>query len=272
MNNGTSGRDRTLARLGITWEDVSSAPQITPQLRMITGTLRRFGQNKVISRERIIDQDNSTERIERIERIESHSLPYGPGADLLTSWPLYLGSSDHSDARRLLLTYYATHPLFRERPGVPSLPIEAYCVAAGVNPISILGILTAEIVRCGASANAIIAAVNQPRVVQKLVDRALDDGYDKSMEAASLLSKATGFLPSPRGAQTVVNVAANASASTDSKLALVSAPPAEQTIRRMIDRVNESRGLPPAAPDTLPSHMPSEDVIEIPAESDEDDE
>ena len=263
-------RDRALIRLGVTYEALAAVPQITPHLRQIAMTLRRAGQPKRVRR--LVNTDTH-QRVATIDETQ-HALPYGPGVDLLTSWPLYLASSDHADARRLLLTFYSVHPKMRHdaESVLPAAPIEAYCLAAQVHPHSILAILTGEIVRLGASANTIIAAVNQPRVVQHLVDRALDTSDDKSMEAAALLSKATGFLPSPRGAQTVVSVIANANAQAAAAPIAIAAPPAEQTIRRMIDRVNESRGLPPAAPDTLPSHMPSEDAVEILADSDEDDE
>jgi len=128
------------------------------------------------------------------------------------------------------------------------IPIEAFCVAAGVSPLSILGVIVGEIVRLGAQANAIIAAVNQPRVVQKLVDRALDDEEDTRMEAATLLARATGFLPSPKG--TVISVAANANANAVAQAAAapVLAPPPEATIRRAVDRFNDQRAITQGAP------------------------
>jgi hypothetical protein len=55
------------------------------------------------------------------------------------------------------------------------LPAEAYCHAAGVSPWVVLEAVTVAAVRSGAMSSAIVAAVNQPRVVQKTVEMALQD-------------------------------------------------------------------------------------------------
>ena len=260
--------------LSIEPEQIASAPQITPQLQMIVKTLRREGQPKRISRTKSVDHSvDSTNRVTVSTIIDrNHSNPYGPGADLLISWPKYLSSSDHEDARKVLECFRAVpHGVrFRSRdPRLHVLPVEAYCVAAKVHPHSILAILTGEVVRLGAQASSIVASVNQPRVVQKLVDRAMDDEEDTRMEAATLLSKATGFLPTPRGSQTTVNVAANSSSTASAQAASLPAPAPEQTIRRLVDRFNEARGLPPATP--VIAAMPEREMIEVEAmEVDED--
>jgi hypothetical protein len=71
------------------------------------------------------------------------------------------------------------------------LPAEAYCHSAGISPWVLLEAITVAAVRRGVMASAIVAAINQPRVVQKTVEMALtDDGIRDRMA----LHKATGFL------------------------------------------------------------------------------
>jgi hypothetical protein len=102
-------------------------------------------------------------------------------------------------------------------------------------------------------------------VVEKSVEMALTDG---GIEDRMLLGKATGFLPTPKGSRTIVNVEANANAQSNPQV-LVAAPPPEQTIRRLVDRLNEARGLPPVAAPALPA-ADNPDVIVIDSEAEED--
>jgi hypothetical protein len=253
LPEGVSLRNRAYFELSITPEQVALAPQVTPQLRAITRTLKRAGQHKITRK--IISREETHELVEDTK----HTLPYGPGLDITQSWPHYLSSSDHADAKKVLLTYHGIQVSLRK-----VLPIEAFCVAAGVSPLTILGILTGEIVRMGAQASTIIAAVNHPRVVQKSVEMALtDDG----LADRTLLAKATGFLPTPKGSQTQINIAANANATAAPQIAVV-APPPEATIRRAVDRFNDAKGLPPAP--NLPDYMPiNVSAVEIINEEDE---
>jgi len=209
--------------------------------------------------------------------VTNHASPYGPGTDLATSWPYYLASSDHDAARKVLLAYNGLHCQLRYQRRAwnnnvkdkdSPLPIEYFCVAAGVSPLTILGILTGEIVRMGAQASAVIAAVNHPRVVQKSVEMALTD---EGILDRTLLAKATGFLPTPKGSQTNINVQTNANASSAPQTAVV-APAPEQTTRRLADKLNEMRGLPPAQPSNLPDRMPYEDAIAVEVDSRDDEE
>ena len=74
------------------------------------------------------------------------------------------------------------------------LPVEAFCHAAGVSPWRILEAVTVVAVRQGAQASAVLAALVHPRVVEKTIERALqDDGTKERM----MLHKAVGFLPTP---------------------------------------------------------------------------
>lgn len=267
-------RARIYSLLGITAEEVAVATQITPDLREIAKTIRRAGQPKRTRQSRkIISSDNGTNRTSGSETTvilnDEIPPPYGPGADLPTAWPHYLASDDHPDAKKVLLAYHSLPHYCRHL-----LSIEAFCVAAKVSPLSILGILVGTIVRKGASGRTIIAMVNQPRVVQKSVEMALTD---EGIADRELLAKATGFLPSPKGAQTIINVDNKSSATAQA--ASVAAPPPEQTVRTLVDMFNEARGLPPASArilpvavaDTLPDRMPYEDAVPVEINEDDDD-
>ena len=64
--------------------------------------------------------------------------------------------------------------------------------------------------------------------------------------------------------------AANANAqSAANPQVLVAAPPPENAIRRLVDRLNEARGLPPVVVSALPA-VDAPRVIEIDAELEED--
>jgi len=223
-------RAEGLIRLGVTWDVVRAAPAITQQLRLISRTVR--GSSK------------------------DHRAPYGPGGDVYTSWPNYLAASDLPDARKVRDAYYAIPRYQRTR-----LPIEAFCVAAGVSTLTILEILTAVIVRQGTQASQIIAAVNHPRVVEKTVEMALTD---EGIEDRKVLHTHTGFLPRSSGAKTSIVVTQNASA--NAQAASVAAPPPEQTIRRLADRFNLSRALPEQVTEPLPAPPAKADYIEVEAD------
>jgi hypothetical protein len=98
----------------------------------------------------------------------------------------------------------------------------------------------------------IIAALWHPLVVQKTIDLALDDAAKAkdSLAAQMVLHKATGFLPMPKGAQTIISIMQNAQAPAATQP--VAAPRPEETIRRVSDRFNELRALPPAVQRAFP--------------------
>jgi len=239
-------------RLGIDPDAIARAPQITPQLRLIEETMRRAGQPKVTTRERTIGHGQSAVTL---TEDTTHATPYGPGARVSSAWPQYLHASDSADAALVLSAYYSIPKTFAR-----ALPVEAFCVAASISPLRILELVTATIVRQGAQASAIIAAVNHPRVVEKTVEMALTDDGESDRRA---LDRATGFLPTAKGTQ--ISIAANASASATAQAAAVAAPPPEQTIRRLSDRLNAARGLPVSGQES--PALPAANVIPIPADA-----
>lgn len=253
-----STRDYAYHRLGVRESDVMRLPQITPQLRMIEKTIRRAGQP---GRKRVPQILTDI-----VKESEATPAPYGPGADLTSSWTHYLQASESPDARAILDVYLSLPRSLAVR-----LPVEAYCYATGVSPLRILEVLVATIIRLGAQASSLIAAVNHPRVVQKTVEVALTDEGHSDRET---LHKATGFLPTPKGSHTVVQITQNAQASASAQAASVAAPPPEETIRRLADRFHGSRlaGAPvPAITEhsteslPIPAMIPS-DAVEAEAE------
>ena len=245
------------AGLGVKKEDVQRLPQITPQLKAIAAVIRRVGQPRVTYK--VVTQSGDSTEIKR--QIE-HVPPYGPGSDISKSWPWYLEACQDPEAQKVLEVRRSICRTHQKH-----LPVEAFCLAAGVAPHRILELLTATAVRLGAQASTLVAAVNHARVVQKTVEMALTD---EGTEDRATLHKATGFLPTPKGAQTNITIAQNATAQANAQAAAVPAPPPEATIRRMVNRFND-RTVPalPATTDTirLPEVMPHEDleVVEVSA-------
>jgi len=153
----------------------------------------------------------------------------------------YVDCSDDPEARRFRESWYSVPKSWRK-----ALPLEAYCAASGVSSVRLLSIIVSTVVRLSASASAILAAAYHPQVVRKTVEMALtDEGHEDRV----VLHKATGFLPQPKGSSTTINVQQR---NEQVSVAAIAAPPPEQTIRRLADRLNAAKGLPPAVPSALP--------------------
>jgi hypothetical protein len=173
--------------------------------------------------------------------LRAHNLPTSPY--------YYLRCSDADDAMKLMAAYYSL-PSHQSR----ILPIEAFCVAAGVSPLRILDLYALSCRRVSATVSGILATISHPVVVKKNIERALDDNRDDSIQYMAMLHKAVGFLPTPKGSQTTVNVTANAQAANAT---LAAAPPPEQTIRRLVDLFNSGRE---------PAQLPATSATEFPAD------
>ena len=239
--------------MGITPDQVMLAPHITPQLREIAKIIKREGQPRVTRR--ITDGDGNV----TVEETQHQQL-YGPGQDLVTSWPYYLKASAEDEARLVLGKWYLLPSNLRR-----VVSIEACCVAAQVSPVRIVEVLMNCIRRLSQQSAFLIASVNLPRVVQKHVEMSLTD--DGTTDRTNFL-KSTGFIPTPKGNTTQINVTqANAAAAPPP----LPAPPPEQTIRNLNDRWNESKKLPPPTTEFIDvSAAPSESVpVESSAESED---
>jgi hypothetical protein len=153
-----------------------------------------------------------------------------------------LRASDLPEARKFISKYDNTLlPAFVRR----TLPIEAFCVAAGISPTRLFGVI-AEVIRLQkAQLGAIRAAERHEAIVAASSDFAMaPEGVDDRM--AHL--KHMGFTPSPKGSTINIGVTANATAQSASVMQATLAAP-EDTIRRMVEARQRAAALP-AAPAT----------------------
>lgn len=161
--------------------------------------------------------------------------------NLSTSPYFYLKCSESPEARQIVELYYSLPKCKRNL-----VPIEAYCFAAGIHPLILLKIITAACQQVSAQTSAFLAATSQTEVVGKTIERALDDNNEDNVKYVEMLHKHNGFLPVPKTAQTHINVTQNTQAINSAQSNHVLGPPPESTIRRLVDRFHEARGLPPA--------------------------
>lgn len=132
------------------------------------------------------------------------------------------------------------------------------CAQAGIAPLELVRVAADVACRLSMYRTQFIVAASHPRVVEKTVEMALtDDGVEDRVT----LHKATGFLPTPRGSQTVISMLQNAHANASAQP--VTAPRPEEIIRRLSERFNQARGLPPALPTACRT-------VEVPLEDESD--
>jgi hypothetical protein len=157
----------------------------------------------------------------------------------------YIRASSELPCRKFILIY--------DDPRLPracrrSLPLEAFCVAAGLDPTELLDPIARAIHRHGAMEGAVLAATRHPAVVSASLDVAVTpDGVADRM--ANL--RHMGYLPSPKGSSVNVNVNANATAAAASKVDAAALAAPEDTIRRMVE-ARQRAALGAAAPKELP--------------------
>jgi hypothetical protein len=131
--------------------------------------------------------------------------------------------------------------------------VEAVRQRAGLKTLELLGIIAEVACRMAMYEAQIIVALSHVLVVEKTIDLALDDAAKAkdSLAAQIVLHKATGFLPMPKGSQTIFGIImqdAQAPAAAQS----VAAPRPEETIRRASAKFNDMRAMPPAARAAVP--------------------
>jgi hypothetical protein len=181
----------------------------------------------------------------------------------------YLEMSSEPEVRSFLDAYH--HSLIpddlRE-----TFPLELYCAVAKLSPPRLLELLGAQIVRAGAHHSAIMLALRQSEVLDATITSALVVGRD-GLGDRNTLHRASGILPTPKGAKTIINVDAHADASATALAAAVSAPPPELTIRNLVDRYNRVKGLNPGdvtATPALPATIEAESVPEFDGDASDD--
>ena len=167
----------------------------------------------------------------------------------------YLRASGLSDANKVIDAYFSISKSYARL-----LPLEAFCVKAGVSPLRVVEIIILTAIRMGTQASAFLAHVSSPDIVQATIEDALNGSDKVRIAAQSMLHKATGFLPTPKGPQTNITLTQNA----QTQPVTVIAPSPESTIRRLVDRFNDggsTKTLPEAQPLSLPTDV--EDPIDV---------
>jgi hypothetical protein len=154
----------------------------------------------------------------------------------------YLNSSADLSAQALMQLYRATAPTARAL-----LTLEAFCLAASVDPNAILEAIVNSITRMNALKAGISLSVSQSEIVNTNIEAAKDiyNGYKDRY----LHMKVSGMMPMPKGAKTIVNVHSNANASSApvNQSIIMPAPPPEQTVRRLSERLHAIKGTLPLA-------------------------
>jgi hypothetical protein len=155
---------------------------------------------------------------------------------LTKSWPIYLSFSEDPQITYMIKLYYGLKEYYANL-----LPIEAYCQRAGINPKKVLKILNYTVSEARMQESSVVTAMRHPDVVTATINNALTP---EGVQDRVIIHKATGYLPTPKGSQTVVQVTTNAQTHVSGDKIAVLAPSPETTIRRLADRFNESHLLP----------------------------
>lgn len=106
-------------------------------------------------------------------------------------WVEALRLSDDDDAHTFLKSYDGIAESDRAY-----LSAEELCIVADISTRRLLELVVGALVEDSKNASAIVAAIRQPAVVERLADSALWPGKDGAMDRRMFLT-ATGFLPSP---------------------------------------------------------------------------
>ena len=192
-------RRNALRKLGVTEEQLRAAPVITPMLHRIAGL--QGG----------LEHDSS---------FAANEAAVG-----------YLRMSEEPDARKVVDIFDRTKLSLRARYVVP---MEAYCIAAGVSPNRVLELVVATMVRAGAQLDTIITAARHHELVEKSITIGLTDG---GIDDRMAVHRATGYVPTPRGSRTIISLSQQTSQIETRPRAVL--PPMDTVIRQLSDRFNE---------------------------------
>jgi len=167
----------------------------------------------------------------------------------------YLDASSDLEARGLMSIYNASWKQVRD-----VLPLEAFCVAAGVDPNRILDSLVKSIERLKALKSAVKLSVSQDEIVDTNIASALD--VENGYKDRRLHMQVSGLMPMPKGAKTVVNVQTSAtSSSSPVQQTIVAAPQPEQIVRRLSERLHAIRAALPTPQDVSEAQKIEDAVV-----------
>jgi hypothetical protein len=136
-----------------------------------------------------------------------------------------------------------------------ALPIEAFVVAAAADPNTIADLIAASLAAVQRRMVAVKFSAAHSTVADLTLANAALPGKEGFRDRESV-HKIMGALPIPKGAQTIVNVQQNAVP----QAATVLAPPPEQTIRRLSERLAAARPALPVRATPVPDDEETEDV------------
>ena len=130
-----------------------------------------------------------------------------------------------------------------------AVPVEALAIAAGVTTRKALEIITVAVFDHSSQASELLAAANQPDVIETSVITALSTNGTKDRE---MLLKHSGFIPLPK-TQIVSVRGNNAQVVGGNQTNIAVLPPVEDTVRTLSNRFNER--LIPAATDVVDAEV-----------------
>ena len=185
-----------------------------------TKACKRLG----IQPEQLLSMPQITPMLEGLSKnLKSRGLPEDPF--------FYLNTSSDPDALKLMVIYRSAIPSMKA-----VVPLEAFCLAAAVDPNSILDSIVSAISRANTINSTVRISASQPKVVDAMVDSAMEPGIE-GYKDRELHMKVSGLYPMPKGNRTTVNVNNTANASAAPVQNFI-APAPEQTVRRLSERLH----------------------------------
>lgn len=160
---------------------------------------------------------------------------------------MYLETSSDEMARILIAQKYK----LKNKSQRSSVPLEAYCLAAKLEPKRVLGLIFGEVYSHNEQAAGLMAAHAQPDIVRATIEAAVLPGGGRERQMMHSHSK---FTPVPKTSVTVIHGGAQkVVAGDDNSKNFAILPPIESTVRQLSDRFNEK---------LLGAASPSQDVID----------
>jgi hypothetical protein len=141
----------------------------------------------------------------------------------------YLEASEHPDAR-VLVKIHDTLPARV----APACPIEAVCIAAGMETRKVLGLVMEEVFVQAGQTGRLLAAARHGEVVQAAIDMAVSPG---GTQERKMILQHSGFLPVPK--TSIVNVRGDHAVVGGNQQNLAVLAPVEDAIKRLSDRFGE---------------------------------
>ena len=138
-----------------------------------------------------------------------------------------------------------------------SASVEAVCVAAGIETDKLFGVIAEAVLIQSRHTAELLAAAQQPLVVQATVDSALNPLGDKDRK---MLHQHSGFLPIPR-TQIITGGKFTQNNDNRTQVANVVLPPTEHEVRKMSDRFNQRFIGGPASDAAI--HADPDEIIDV---------